>query len=545
MTPPIERKITDAQCLAQHLRAARDAGRTVVQCHGCFDLVHPGHVRYLQFARQLGDILVVSLTGDAAVSKGLDRPYIPQELRAENLAALEFVDWVVIDAQPTACELLECLRPDVYVKGREYAGTSDPRFLREQEIVERYGGRVVFHSGDVVFSSTCLIQSLERTPHLDEFRLRAVCQRNAIDLVHTERALDAFTGVRAVVVGDVLREHYVVCDARDAAIDAPVLSLEQLGCTTAWGGAAALAFQLRGLGAEVRLVAPAGDAPGAEALGNALRARGIEHDPLPLRDHLPERRTFVADDAKLFRVDDGACAPLDSNAERVVLERLHAALGDAHLLIWADHGFGIVTNALCTAGTRLARSGNALVAGYAPGPRAEIGGLRDADLLAASERRLREVMHDMASGLPAVAWNLLRSRRAGQVIISLHKRGLIGFDGSATDAQQPPPDRLKGEYFPSFAPHYADLVGSDEAILATAALCLASGAGLPLATYLATAAEALSVVRPGRSVVTSEELRQWTHGRAELRAESRFLPDVATLADIARIAPPITVGTAG
>src|SRR5262245_55689923 len=110
-TPPLHRKIVSLEALAQTVRSLQVDGRTVVQCHGCFDIVHPGHVRYLQFARQLGDVLIVSLTGDALLGKGADRPYIPQELRAENLAALEFVDWVVIDPNPTACELLNMLRP--------------------------------------------------------------------------------------------------------------------------------------------------------------------------------------------------------------------------------------------------------------------------------------------------------------------------------------------------------------------------------------------------------------------------------------------------
>ena len=124
-----DRKIVSIEALQAELAGLRSSGRTVVQCHGCFDLVHPGHVRYLRFARQLGDILIVSLTADAGVTKGLDRPYIPAELRAENLAAMEFVDWVVIDEHPTAVEILEQVKPDVYVKGREYAVSSDPRFL--------------------------------------------------------------------------------------------------------------------------------------------------------------------------------------------------------------------------------------------------------------------------------------------------------------------------------------------------------------------------------------------------------------------------------
>ena len=89
MTPDIHRKIVDLSDLLKRVAGARRRGLTVVQCHGCFDIVHPGHIRYLQFARRQGDLLVVSLTGDPDISKGKQRPYIPQELRAENLAALE------------------------------------------------------------------------------------------------------------------------------------------------------------------------------------------------------------------------------------------------------------------------------------------------------------------------------------------------------------------------------------------------------------------------------------------------------------------------
>src|SRR5271156_4842190 len=101
-----QRKIIDLPTLTLHRNAARQAGKTVVHCHGCFDIVHPGHIRYFQFAKQQGDILVVSLTGDPHVGKGEGRPYIPQELRAENLAALELIDYVYVNPTGTAVDLL-------------------------------------------------------------------------------------------------------------------------------------------------------------------------------------------------------------------------------------------------------------------------------------------------------------------------------------------------------------------------------------------------------------------------------------------------------
>ena len=100
-----------------------------MHCHGCFDIVHPGHIHHLQYARSLGNLLIVSVSADANVNKGVNRPLIPDDLRAASLAALECVDAVYLNPDPTAAELLESLQPDLYVKGREYELSVDPRFI--------------------------------------------------------------------------------------------------------------------------------------------------------------------------------------------------------------------------------------------------------------------------------------------------------------------------------------------------------------------------------------------------------------------------------
>ena len=145
----MSRKVCTLEELIQIRSEARAAGKVVVQCHGCFDIVHPGHLRYLQFARQQGDALAVSLTGDDAIEKSDGtRPYVPQELRAESLAALEVVDHVAVVDGPTAEPVIEALRPAVYIKGKEYEGSDHPGFLAERRLVESLGGRVIFSSSN-------------------------------------------------------------------------------------------------------------------------------------------------------------------------------------------------------------------------------------------------------------------------------------------------------------------------------------------------------------------------------------------------------------
>lgn len=535
----------------QILRRERAAGRTVVQCHGCFDLVHPGHVRYLMFARQLGHVLVVSLTGDATIVKGPDRPYIPQELRAENLAALEFVDWVVIDPHPTACELLQALRPDVYVKGREYAVSTDPRFAREREIVEAYGGRVVFHSGDVVFSSTRLAQDLARDRHLDTCRLRTLCQRHGIDLYSLRLRLDALQQCPALVVGDVLRERYVLCDPDDAVDESPAPLLNALGERSYWGAAAAAARQLAALGARVTLVTAVGPDTESQPLRETFEREGIEAHCLPVRPDMAERRTYVADDARVLQVCSGAALPADSCWERKAIDAACACVPHVRAVLVCDAGLGVVTPALRRAVADAARRADAVLVSCAPSPQGEIGHAEIADLLFASERRLRRAMQDKTSSLPAVVWNLLRQTRSRAAIVSLHKRGLISFEnrchaaGPAAAEEAAVHDRLKSDFVPTTAESVVDVAGTAEAACAAAGLALATGGRLAEATYLGAAVEAIASQRPGVAVVPYADLNAWIDGRAELRPESRFLPDSSTISDLAQIALPVDHEAAG
>lgn len=536
MSLAFQRKIVNAAALAQMLREQRAAGRKVVQCHGCFDIVHPGHLRYLQSARRLGDLLVVSLTGDANVSKGPDRPYIPQDLRAENLAALEFVDWVVIDPNPTAADLIALLRPDVYVKGREYASSADPRFLRERELVESYGGRVVFHSGEVVFSSTRLIEGLRDENRLEAWRLHAFCRRCDINPAAVDSVLERFCEAPVLVVGDVIRERYVSCDTSNTADDAPMLALQSIGEMSFWGGAAAVALQLQALGAAPFLLAGVGTDGASQALRRLCEQQRIAcHLPVTRR-RLVAVDTFLSDDTKVLRLSDGGASPVESRAETEAFGAVAEPLRRARLVLWCDHGYGAVSPGLLWAVNSCAQRGGAIIAGHASGPRGDLARLRGAHLLAMTERKLRTAMNDLESGLSSVAWQLLNQTGGRMALVSMRKRGLIGFDGRPAGAPAPSgddaetgarftPDRLRTEFVESLARVQADMLGADETILAVAGLALAVGASLPLAMYLAANAEALAVEQTGRATVALEQLRQRLFQRAELTADSRFVPE--------------------
>jgi len=132
--------ILERQVLVARVNAEKEKGRRVVLANGCFDLLHAGHVRYLEGARSLGDLLIVGINSDDQVTrlKGQGRPILPERDRAEIVASLEAVDVVTIFDEPTVTELLLATRPDVHAKGTDYTEETVP----ERHVVRSFGGRV-------------------------------------------------------------------------------------------------------------------------------------------------------------------------------------------------------------------------------------------------------------------------------------------------------------------------------------------------------------------------------------------------------------------
>ena len=153
-------KILDIGELAEKVGHLKALGRTVVHCHGCFDLMHPGHIRYFQAAKKMGDVLIVTITPDEYVDKGPGRPVFDENLRAESIAALECVDFVAVNKWPTAEQTLRVLRPNIYVKGQEFEQLEDKtgKIQREAEVVKQIGAELRF-THEIVFSSTKLINA--------------------------------------------------------------------------------------------------------------------------------------------------------------------------------------------------------------------------------------------------------------------------------------------------------------------------------------------------------------------------------------------------
>ena len=151
-------KIFELEEIVKKIKILKSQGKKIILCHGSFDLMHPGNIKYFQAAKKMGDCLIVTVTPDRYVDKGEGRPIFNEVLRAESIAALECVNFVGINQWPTAVETLRFLRPHIYVKGQEFENLEDKtgKIQKEAEVVREIGAEMRF-THEIVFSSTRLI----------------------------------------------------------------------------------------------------------------------------------------------------------------------------------------------------------------------------------------------------------------------------------------------------------------------------------------------------------------------------------------------------
>lgn len=517
MAVTYQRKIVGLSDLKTAIEAARADGKTVVQCHGCFDIVHPGHIRYLQFARQQGDVLVVSLTGDADISKGDQRPNIPQELRAESLAALMFVDYVYIDPQPTAVQILGQVRPDYYVKGCEYERSTDPDFLAEKSVVEGYGGRLIFSSGEIIFSSTALTERLPQNEAVTSQKLALLARRHDITRAGLDQLVSDFTGLRVLVVGDILIDRYVFCDTLDVASESPMMSLVQREERSYVGGAAMVARHVAAMGAQPFLLTATGEDDRSQKAAEILKNEGVEANFLRSRPTIVEKTRFLVEDTKLLKVDAGQRLPLDSVAERQAARILEQQSKNADAVIFCDFGYGMITGSLLARTLPTLRHNVRILSADVSGGRADLLSFKNVDLLCPTERELRSTLNDFESGLSSAAWDFLQRTQARHLFVTLEKRGLLVFERRSQDRQSPEwAGRLRSNHWPTFATHAVDRLGCGDALLAAATLSLAAGGSLLESAFLGNAAAALEIAMLGNQPVDVDQLSAWIRRRPEL-----------------------------
>ena len=280
----------------------RDRGK-IVLCQGCFDLIHVGHMKHFASAKEMGDILVVAVTSDKYVNKGPGRPYFNQDLRMEQLASLQVVDYIVLSDSLTAVDVIGKIRPDIFVKGAEYDDHSNDvtgNIGKEEEIVKRLGGEIRY-TYDETFSSSEILNKIFNplTPEL-----RSFIDSSNLGIVGIVSHLSRLKNLKVLVVGDTILDKYTFVQTTGMPSKQSVVSSRFLGEEVNYGGAIATARHMIQFCDNVELFTQVSASLSGEISG---KIPGLELCVIPVLDEEVIVKERFLDDVNrvLYRVDYG------------------------------------------------------------------------------------------------------------------------------------------------------------------------------------------------------------------------------------------------
>lgn len=478
----------------------RPRNKKVIMCHGTFDIVHPGHIRHLNYASEHGDILVVTLTNDAHINKANFRPYIPDQLRAMNLASLEVVDYVVIDQNATPLENLAILQPDFFAKGYEYnAEGVHPRTKNEMEVIEKFGGEMIFTPGDVVFSSSHIIES--EAPNLAKEKLEILFNSEKVTFDDLRNTLAKFKGIKVHVVGDTIVDSYTYCTVVGSGSKTPTMSLKYEHQNDFTGGAAIVAKHLAATGAEVTFSTILGDDTFGKFVLDDLENCGVK--TLPIIDKArptTNKNAFIAGGYRMIKIDKVDNRPISDKVLTQMASQI-TKTKDIDVVMFSDFRHGIFSkstiptlinaipkNVMKVADSQVAsRWGNIL-------------DFKGFDLITPNEKEARFALGDQDSVIRPLATNLYQKAECKILILKMGEKGQITHRTGDVD------DPRKFFTVDSFAKNVVDAVGSGDALLSYSTLALAATKNEVIASILGAIAAALACEKDGNIPIVPEEV---------------------------------------
>lgn len=463
---------------------SRPRQRTVVMCHGVFDLVHPGHIRHLLYAKSKADILIASLTADKHIHKAHYRPFVPQDLRALNLAALEMVDYVIIDEEATPIGNLARIQPDFFAKGYEYQSSGlHPKTQQEVETIEGYGGEILFTPGDIVYSSSALIES--GPPNISIDKLLILMQAEGFGFERLRAVLEKFTGIEVHVVGDTIVDSLTHTTMIGGMTKTPTASVRFDSRQDFIGGAAIVAAHLAAAGAKVTFSTVLGEDSLKDFVLEGLAKLGVSVMPIIDRTRpTTQKNAFVCGDYRLLKVDTLDNRSISDHILEDFAEQIRKT--PAQAVVFSDFRHGIFNRRTIPSLIDAIPRGAFRVADSQVASRwGNILDFKGFDLVTPNEREARFSMADQDTGVRPLAAQLHEQAACRMVMLKLGDRGVLTCrPGKGNDLRS---------FFvvDTFVERVVDAVGAGDALLAYATLSMVADGNEVAATVLGSLAAAI------------------------------------------------------
>tara|TARA_B100001057_G_C22844825_1_gene948533 strand:- start:607 stop:2148 length:1542 start_codon:yes stop_codon:yes gene_type:complete len=493
----VNKKILDLNNLVSKLKPLRKK-KKIALCHGTFDIVHPGHLRHLAYSKQKSDILVASITSDKHSAKSKDGPYVPEHLRAFNLASLEIVDFVIIDYNQKPLNLLSKLKPNYFIKGFEYKKNNiHPKTKEEMKVISKYGGEILFSPGDIVYSSTA-IQKIDK-PNLNYEKLISLMEFEKITFKDLVSTVKKFKKIKIHIIGDTIIDKYNYCNVLGQTTKTPTFSVRKNNEEIFLGGAGVVAKHLGKLGADVVFTSVIGKDKMGKYSINEIKKNNIKHNYLTdVSRSTTCKERFWADNHKLLQVDIVDNHIISNNIKKKIEKIILKTKSDG--VIFSDFRHGIFNqDTIKDFSKKIAKNTLKIADSQVSNRWGNILDFKNFDLILPNEKEARFSLADQDSAVRQLGTKVFNSSKAKFLILKLGERGTITFRKSAL---------FPRDFFPldSMVEKFVDGIGAGDALLAVSSLGLIASKNIVIASILGSVAASIACENRGNKSINIETL---------------------------------------
>lgn len=468
--------------------------KKIALVNGDFNILHPGHLRLLKFAKESADYLIVAVNSNHLAN---NPSLLDESIRLESVQATSFVDKAFI-LRDDLLNYIKESKPHIIVKGKEHKNSKNP----EEKILKSYGGKLLFTSGEIGFSSLDLLnkdyeESQTNIQHATHYLKRHKINKN--DLVN---CINKFSNLNILVIGDSIVDEYITCDPIGMSQEDPTIVVTPLSNKKFIGGAAIVASHAKTLGADVTYFSVAGDDQNYSFTKKYLNELNITTKlfkdtsrPTTLKQR------FRAHNKTLLRVNHLKQHYISEEISNKILKKIKK-LKNLDLIIFSDFSYGVLTNDIIQEISDFAEKNNiSMVADSQSSSQVgDISKFKKMELVTPTEREIRLSLNDFESGLVILSEHLHKKSQPHYIFTTLGSEGIMIYNTNNGE--------LLTDNIPALNSNAKDVSGAGDSLLTCASMAKRVGASIWQSAYLGSIAAAIQVSRIGNIPIKREELLQ-------------------------------------
>ena len=504
----MKKKIIDFSNIEKILKPIKRKGKKIVCCHGVFDLLHIGHLKHFKSAKKYGDILIVSVTPDKFVQKGFGRPYFNSEQRMESLASIEVIDFVVLNNSANAVNIVKKIKPNFFVKGPEYKIFEEDitgEIKNEELAVKKNGGKLIF-TDDLIYSSSSILNQSGNTYNSDQKKFTDKI-KSKINLISFNQQIKKLQDLKVLVLGEVIIDKYVFCEALGKSGKEPHLVLRDLREEVYPGGVIAIARNIIDFCKKVTILSMLGQHKEYEKYIKKILPKNIKTQFL-YKSKSPTivKKRYIehVSNNKILGVYTMNDSMLNKQEELIFEKKVLKEIKKYDLVIVSDYGHGLITKKLakllCKNSKFLALNAqaNASNVGYHT-----IQKYKNVDCVVMNETELRHELRDKNEKISILTKKLASMINITNLIVTRGNDGAILYNS----------DNKKYFSCPAFALKVVDKVGAGDSMLSIISILLKLKFKTMISLFLGSLAGAISVREMSNKVPVdkTELLKYFNH----------------------------------